>query len=431
MGKVKVVELTKENYNKYLTQVADLEEVVLNKMEKEGQEGQFFTTGYDDVLDYVLSNDNSVYVAVDENEKVLASAYITEGQIPYTYNDITKYFKTGEKYSNWVRSQYSSENEYKKDVIDAYKMKMNAYCDAKNKILNEYTQFKSIPEFLNHELNEENNGFHEKSVLRDKLNKYMSEYIKENGNPELYERFYWTTLDDIKSLFNKDIAGTEDMKEYENVLGHMKVDSIEEPDIKDISKYYKANTSNAVEIDTYITDPNARSSGIAKVLVYEGIKKYIDRHFNNTEQKEMYLCSTLHRLNVSSKYVSEFFGLKDSLFVNRRFGRTREVHIKKIDREEANQYLDNMYDKLAVLNGYNPENKKISEDTVTSILREEVDSRKNESIRLRKLKKDSDLNKKYHKYLHNRIMGNIGKAINKKKEINNTIKRKEGEDYER
>ena len=74
MGKVKVVELTKENYNKYLTQVADLEEVVLNKMEKEGQEGQFFTTGYDDVLDYVLSNDNSVYVAVDENEKVLASA---------------------------------------------------------------------------------------------------------------------------------------------------------------------------------------------------------------------------------------------------------------------------------------------------------------------------------------------------------------------
>ena len=43
--KLKIVELTKENEEKYIDQVAELEEVVLESMEKEGKIGQLFITG--------------------------------------------------------------------------------------------------------------------------------------------------------------------------------------------------------------------------------------------------------------------------------------------------------------------------------------------------------------------------------------------------
>lgn len=418
MSNIRIIEVTKDNYSKYLVQITGLEEAVFKKMEAEGQDGQFFTTGYDDILEYVLSKENTVLVAIDENDKVMAATYITEGQIPYTYNDITKYFKTGKSYQDWVKNQYSSEAEYKNDMLDAYKLKIQSYNYAKDKVLGENPQYTQILEFLNHELNEFGNSFHEKSVLRESINKYMSEYVKQAGAQQLYERFYWTTASDISKVFEKDVSCSNDMLEYEEILNHMNIDSIEDPEIDNISQYYTSNTNNSVEIDTYITDPNARDSGIAKILVYEGIKKYIGSHFKDSNTKEMFLCSTLHRLNVSSKYVSEFFGLKDSLYVNRRFGRTREVHIKRISSEESQDYLDNMYDKLAVLNDYNPKNKEISRDTMLSILREEINIRKNEANRLRKLKLNSNFKGKYRLYLHNRIMGIIKKAIELKNKAN-------------
>ena len=157
MDNIEIIEITKENYKKYLSQVSILEDAVLAKMQAEGQEGQFFTTGYDDILEYVLSNDNTVLVAVDENDNVVAATYITEGQTPYTYNDITKYYKTGENYSNWVRNQYSSNEEYQNDMLDAYKLKIEAYNHAKNQILTEYSQYESIQDFLNHEIQEKGN----------------------------------------------------------------------------------------------------------------------------------------------------------------------------------------------------------------------------------------------------------------------------------
>ncbi len=418
MSKIKIVEITKDNYSKYLNQIVELEKVVLNKMENEGQEGQFFTTGYDDILEYIKSKENTVIVAADEHDTVLAATYITEGQTPYTYNDITKYFKNGKKYSNWVRSQYDSEEEYKRDMIDAYKQKLDAYKEAKKRVLEENPQYTSISDFLKHEINEPENKFHEKSILRNNLNKYMSKYIKQNGDLKLYERFYWTTSEDIAEAFNKETYKNEDVEEYEFLLQRMNVDSIEEPEIENIAQYYSANTNNSVEIDTYITDPNSRASGLAKIIVYEGIKKHITNHFNKPEENEIFLCSTLHRQNVSSKYVSEFFGLKDSLFVNRRFGRTREVHITRILRGEATQYLNNMYNKLAVLNAYNPENREIPKDTVLSIYREEKYRKRTEAKRLLKLSRNPEYNKKYKNYLRKRIIGMMRSGI----KINKAIK---------
>ena len=251
----------------------------------------------------------------------------------------------------------------------------------------------SLHEYLQHELQE--NDFHEKSELREKVNQYMAEYISSKFNSNIqnkYEQFYWITADDISQEFGKSIKSPniqvkeyeeymEYQKEYEEILDKAGLKIYESP-MFDETQYYTSNTKNTIELDTYITNPNSRNVGSARIIVYEGIKKHMEKFFSCPKNKEIFLCSTLHRDNLSSKYVSEFFGLKDSLYVNRRQGRDREVHICKIDREQAMEYLTHMSDRLAVLYGYNPNNKHISQAVRKSILQEQLNYEEQERKRL-------------------------------------------------
>lgn len=388
---VKVVELTKENEEQYLDQIADLEQITLETMKKEGREGQLFATGKEDISEYVHSHENTVIVAIEEHDTVEAVTYITQGQKPFTYNDITKYFKYGEDYRKYVKSQYKSEQAYKKDILEIYQIKIQAYEYAKNRVLSEHPEKAGIKEWLAAEMKE--NDFHEKSELRDKINQYMSQYITKNYDEDVqkkYEQFYWISAEDISEEFGKEIRNPNEriqeyerfmQPEYEEILKYGKLKIYEKPKF-DVRKYYSANTKNAIELDTYITLPKDRSSGLARIIVYEGIKKHMERHFENSENTEIFLCSTLHRNNLSSKYVSEFFGLTDSLYVNRRKGRDREVHICRIPREQGMEYLTSMSDKLAVLYGYNPNNKHISESTRKRVLEEQLQYEENEHNRL-------------------------------------------------
>ena len=70
---------------------------------------------------------------------------------------------------------------------------------------------------MKHEVDEENNHFHEKSVLRELLNKYMSEYMqaqeqKHPGLMERYEMFYWITADDVAKEFGKQDVEPNDVE---------------------------------------------------------------------------------------------------------------------------------------------------------------------------------------------------------------------------
>lgn len=397
MGNIKCIELTKDNYKKYLDQVEDLEQMVSDRMIQEGRIGQFFTTGREGIEEYILSENNTVIVAIDDEAKVQSASYITQGQAPFTYNDITKYFKYGDEYKEYVRNLYSSELGYKKDMLKIYEIKLKAYEYAKNKVLKKCPKYNdNIMGFLQNELEEKENGFHEKSELREGLNMYMSEYIEnlsktDESIVELYDKFYWTSAEDISQEFGKEVnIKTDIMQEYEALINSQKalinnsrsqeyseilqkgpLKIVEKPKFK-INKYYNANTKNAVEIDTYITNPNSRQGGLARIIVYEGLKKHIEKHFENVKNNEIYLCSTLHRDNVSSKYVSEFFCLKDSLYVQRRNGRNREVHICKITRDEYKQYLDDIEDKLITLYGYNSGNKKVPDNKMLDIIKEQL-----------------------------------------------------------
>ena len=389
----KVVEITKENEREYLDQIAELEQIVLQSMKKEGREGQLFATGREDISEYVHSEENTVMVALNEKKQVESAAYITQGQKPFTYNDITKYFKYGPNYMSYVKSQYSDEDEYKNTLLEIYKIKLLAFQFAQKKILKEHPEVSSLHEYLQHELQE--NDFHEKSELREKVNQYMAEYISSKFNSNIqnkYEQFYWITADDISQEFGKSIKSPniqvkeyeeymEYQKEYEEILDKAGLKIYESP-MFDETQYYTSNTKNTIELDTYITNPNSRNVGSARIIVYEGIKKHMEKFFSCPKNKEIFLCSTLHRDNLSSKYVSEFFGLKDSLYVNRRQGRDREVHICKIDREQAMEYLPHMSDRLAVLYGYNPNNKHISQAVRKSILQEQLNYEEQERKRL-------------------------------------------------
>lgn len=245
--------------------------------------------------------------------------------------------------------------------------------------------------FLSHELKEENNGFHEKSILREKLNIYMSEYVErydkehpEKNAKENYERFYWITAKDVMKVFGKEDYKPKDYDqiEYQTILEKGPLEIYEKPNF-DITKYYDAKTSNSIELDTYLTDPDDRREGLARMIVLEGIEKHMNRHFEDENNKEIFLCSTLHRNNLSSKYVSEFFGLTDSLYVKRRDGRNREVHICRVDRANYKKYLEHQRKKIVVLYGYNPKNLEISKDEELNILKEQFGYEKKEYERLK------------------------------------------------
>lgn len=401
--KLKIVEVTKENEEKYIDQITTLEEVVLKAMEREGRTGQLFITGKEDISEYIKSENNTVMVGLDNQEQVQSATYITQGQRPFTYNDITKYFKYGEEYQEYVKTQYPTLQEYRQEMLTAYAQKMEAYQYAKKRIEKEHPKYKNIEEFLEDEIHE--NQFHEKSLLREKWNQYMSEYIEQKDEKQdqiRYERFFWVTAQDIakemKKTINIEQVGntevreyekwTESQKEYEQILEKAELKIHERPTFS-MEQYYTANTKNAVEIDTYLTNPNQRHAGTARILVYEGIKKHIKKHFENQENQEIFLCSTLHRDNLSSKYVSEFFELKDNLFVRRRQGRDREVHICKIQRQDAKNYLEKMQNKLIVLYGYNPKNKQIPIDTKKEIIQEQLQYEKEEFKRLNKIRHQS------------------------------------------
>ena len=376
----KVIEVTKENEGKYLNGIVELEELVLKKMEAEGKVGQLFTTGEEGLREYIHSKNNHILAAIknDGSNQVISAAYITRGQTRFTYNDITKYFKCGKEYDEYVKNTYSSKNLYCREMVDTYLHKLQAYCCARDILLGEYKIYpghtlneeKSNELFLQmvqNEYNDSNNGFHEKSELREKFNRYMTRYM-ESKHPidkRNYEYFYWL---DFKTLLNnvpeKSRKQTEDLFEYfsqkssaiayDKVLEFQKYKIYDKSHCENISKYYDANPKNTIELDTYITHPDYRKNGIAEILTFEGIKKALDETDKN--DNKIYLVSTLHEDNFASKYVSEFFGLKDYLFVNRRNGRDRQVHIYGMDRKDIPEYIKSVDKKLNELYNYKPKN---------------------------------------------------------------------------
>ena len=113
-----------------------------------------------------------------------------------------------------------------------------------------------------------------------------------------YEMFYWITLEDIEAEFGKRNGEEsseiqdyetfmEEEKEYAELMHKGKLKIHEEPEF-DETQYYTANTGNAVELDTYLTNPHNRSVGLARIILYNGIQKHIEQFFKNPQNKEIF-----------------------------------------------------------------------------------------------------------------------------------------------
>ena len=401
----KITEVTKENESKYLDGIVELEENVYNNMIKQGKEGQLFTTGKEDISKYVHSRNNSVFIVTRENDenRVFAATYITQGQIPYTYNDVTKYFKCSENYMKKVKSEFKDENEYLATLRQIYIQKITAFLYARRQILKKYfgdiseltihEKNKKLMDLIKAELQDKTNNFHEKSAIREELNSNMSIYMdKVLENSKLYEKFYWVDMEFLKKAYEVEPnaeaqSGTKinsTIETYDRILALQKYNIHDKSGCSDEEMYYDANTSNTIELDTYITSDEVREFGLARIIVFEGIKRVLERQ-NFAGEDSIFLVSTLHRDNLSSKYVSEFFGLKDNLFVNRRTGRDREVHICKIKKDEIQQYLNEIEKKLIVLYNYNPRGIRVSDEDRKRILEGQLAYEVQEKERLEKL----------------------------------------------
>ncbi len=410
-----VIEVTKENENKYLDRIVKLEDDVYENMIKQGKEGQLFTTGREDISGYINSDNNSVFIVTRNNdeEDVIAATYITQGQIPFTYNDVTKYFKCSEEYMESVKKEYETEEAFLEDLRKVYIQKITAFVYSRDFILRNYTEnIHKLSEeeknalfmkLVEQEIQNPENNFHEKSYIREDINKYMSLYMsKIFRNSDLYEKFYWADMDYINSQYGDEQAHLNNnglskydstIKAYDTILSLQKYPIFDKSEGIDEEKYHQANTDNTIELDTYITSDSVREFGLARIIVFEGIKRVLKKQHMDEKDGSIYLVSTLHRDNLSSKYVSEFFGLKDNLFVKRRTGRNREVHICKIDKCRMKEYLAEMEKKLVVLYNYNPKGIFVSDDDKKRIFNEQLLYEKKELARLEKIN-----NSKYDSY---------------------------------
>ena len=73
--KMKIIEVTKENWDKYKNQMLNLENKVKNDMIKQGIGDLFFTTG-EDIEEYANDPRHHVHIMVDDNYNVLAQTYL-------------------------------------------------------------------------------------------------------------------------------------------------------------------------------------------------------------------------------------------------------------------------------------------------------------------------------------------------------------------
>ena len=415
--KFQPIEVTKDNELEYLDGIVKLEDTVYENMIKQGKAGQLFTTGREDISEYIHSDNNSVFVMkrTKPPHDVVAATYITQGQIPFTYNDVTKYYKCSEKYMQYVKSQYASEEEYIADLRKAYIKKLTAFIYARDAVLREYCndiqglneddKNSIFMELVNKEVNNPENNFHEKSKIREYLNKYMSQYMQKNGFTELFEKFYWVGMEYIKSQSKIPVEEQPDIpskldstiQAYDEILRLQKFEIYDRTEGMDEEKYYSANTGNTIELDTYLTSDQEREFGLARIIVFEGIRRVLEKQHLKEKNGPVFLVSTLHRDNLSSKYVSEFFGLKDNVYVKRRVGRNREVHICRIDGGKINEYLEKIQKKLAVLYKYNPNEIELESEEEQRIFEEQLEYEKKELQRLQQLN-----NSKYDGYIHHK-----------------------------
>ena len=345
---MKIVEITKNNWFSYKERMLNLEKRVKDDMLQKGIGDLFFTTG-EDIKDYVCDFRHHVYVMEDDNGNLISQVYIvgSSSHIQGDYADLPKYFTAGDDYQEYLKKYvYKNEKEYEKTKEKFYDYKIKAFIYAIKQIYGSLNIHKFNQDLLK-EINSDTH-FDERTLLRRDINRYMSEYMKKINASELYRQFYFITSNETN------ICSNEICDSYDKFLLASKI-NIYGYHVQNMSLYYDATVDNTIELDTYITSPEARKKGAAKILSYVGLSKTIEEFFQNSDSNILYLSITLHKDNYLSENVANFFGFEDYIDLERRSGIDRHVCMKRLTRDDYKLYLKDLSKKLSYFYDYGDE----------------------------------------------------------------------------
>ena len=342
---MKIIEVTKENWGKYKNQMLNLENKVKNDMIKQGIGDLFFTTG-EDIEEYANDPRHHVHIMVDDHDNVLAQTYLigAGSHIQGDYSDLPKYFTMGENFLQYIKvNKYENEEDFLHAANSIYLAKTYAFKYALRKIYGSENTERFMSD-LNKEKSSETH-FDERTELRRNINKYMSEFMTNHGMEELYRQFY--TVDSKKAQYeSSDIT-----KAYDSFLKASEV-TVYSQKMENPEDYFEANVYNTIEVDTYITDPEARRHGSAKILSTLALTETINEFFDNNKSDVLYLSITLHKDNYLSENVANFLGFKDYIDLERRATIERKAYMKRIDRANYEEYIDYLNKKIKYFYNY-------------------------------------------------------------------------------
>ena len=359
---MQILEINKKNWNEYKMQMLNLESKVKNDMVNNGIGDLFFTTG-EEIKDYVDNPRHHVYVIRDDSNNVIAQTYIigAGSHIQGDYADLPKYFIMNDDFINYLKkNKFENEEEFQDICSKMYYIKLCAFKYALKKIYGSIDFTKFIND-LNLE-RESSTHFDERTPLRRNINKYMTEFMHIHGLEEIYREFY-----SIDGTYDKE---QELSNAYNKFLEASKV-KIFNTKIQNPEEYYGANVYNTIEVDTYITDPESRKKGLAKILSTLALSKTINEYFENTDNNTLYLSITLHRDNYLSENIAHFLGFEDYIDLERRSNIERKAYLKRINRSDYLEYISNLHKKLFYFYNYGDE---IITDEEKKLYEEEKDT---------------------------------------------------------
>ena len=356
---VKIIRLNKDNYKDYPTQMYQLGEQIKEENILNNKTGQFFGTNEDAIKRYIELNTSEVFAAVNSNDEVVGYAFTNLNVPQNTNSDYTKYFHTTIDYKNNLANNFSDIKDYNRYVTKEYLRKIIIFDEKAREITEDPERNKNgfdIAEFIENQV--ENNTFYENNFLRRVINIEMSkEYAKMDKTTAFAEIYFYGINDVDRKLLEELYQETGYtvpldtlISNYELFLKYQEPNFIEQPNF-DLEPFFGVESKNALEINTCAVRSDYRSAGLAKAMLYETLKAMFAIYFENPENNEIYLVSTIHNSNTNSQEVLGAFGIDKYLYVERMKDQNRRVYIHKINKEDLQEFLYEI--ELEILMEYN------------------------------------------------------------------------------
>lgn len=347
---MKFIELTTQNFVEYAQQIVDLCDQAVAINEQNNKNGQFYTSTLPELQGYVTSGKDLVVMAIDDNNKVAGAAYINSKVKQNTYSDFTKYFHYSLAYKEALALSFPDHETYETYIAKAYLEKLLIFTKIAKEVESNPALNPNSLSFINLLYDQiRNQNFQEDNAIRRYITDRLYEEYESMNEIDTYTKTAFYSLKDmdkgklqalIEEYANKGNL-IENIRAYELFLSAQKPVFITEPTI-DMSQYFNANMNNSMEINTYIVSPEYQSQGLAKILLYETLRKCMNKYFSDPKHNELYLNTTIHNENTHSQRTANLVGMKDYIYIERTKGINRRVYFKRITKEEYPQYLQNI-----------------------------------------------------------------------------------------